>query len=105
MLNTFHRILLSCKSISLFNFYFIVGLRANQRLSTLIWGKAALAGRKCRPIVSPGGCEGLKSAATSWSLVTEASLSIDMHQSATSSRAIAWVGAADYISIPVRLYP
>ena len=32
MLNTFRRISLFCKSISLFEFYFIVGLRANQRL-------------------------------------------------------------------------
>ena len=37
-------------------------------MSTLIWGKAALAGRKCRPTLSPGGVEGLKSAATSRSL-------------------------------------
>ena len=70
LLNTFHRISLSGKSISLFEFlvHSWPESQSASLLSTLIWDKASLAGNKRRTSLSPGRVEGLKSAATSRSL-------------------------------------
>ena len=71
MLDTFHRMSLFCKRISLFEFYFTAGLS----VSTLIWGKAALAVTNAEHLVFQAELRGLKVLPPYGDWVTEANYS------------------------------
>ena len=81
-LNTFHRISLSCKSISLFKFYFIVCPRTNQRLYPNIGVRPPCRLHR-QPINFPGGVDGLKRAATYRSLVNRGYAETEIQDFAT----------------------
>ena len=67
MLNTFHRISLSCKVYLYFNCYFIVGLRTSQRVNPNLWLRLPWL-LQMQSISFSGTVEWFKSAATSRSL-------------------------------------